>query len=146
MTTGSFKGLLAALTLLSCVDCAGLGGVKKETLNFTDEGFISDDIFQVIIKGFPDKKAKTLVEQRETARASAAAQAENTPLSKLAAYICAGQTDGIFETIEALQKHKKYGSIYEEYYLIDNSAVIVYRFRKNGLKKDMESAVCGGKK
>ena len=125
----------------------GFGTSKKETLNFTDEGFISDNEFQVILKGFPDKKTKTMVAQRETARASAAALVEDVPVSKLAEHICATtQYAGFPETIKLFQKYKKYGYIYEEFYLIDNSIMIVYRFRKSGLKKDIESFPCGGKK
>ncbi|MCL2025458.1 MAG: hypothetical protein FWG92_01480 [Leptospirales bacterium] len=147
MTKRNYKNILAALLLLSSLCCIGLGTTKKETANFTDEGFISNNEFQVILRGFPDKKNKTLVAQRETARTNAVALIENVPISKLAEHVCAiaGYT-GLSETIELFRKYKKYGYIYEEFYLIDNSITIVYRFRKNGLKKDIESFPCGGKK
>ena len=147
MKTGNYKTIPAALLLIQFLACSGFGTSEKEVINFTDEGFINDNIFQVIIKGFPDKKAKTLVAQRETAKANAAALIENTPISKLADHICApAKYAGFSETVELFQKYKKYGYIYEEFYLIDNSITIVYRLRKNGLKKDIESVPCDGKK
>jgi hypothetical protein len=147
MKTGNYKNILAALFMMQFLSCAGFLAEKKEIINFTDEGFINDNIFQVILKGLPDKKTKTMVAQRETARANAAALIDNVPISKLAGHICASaQYAGFSETIELFQKYKKYGYIYEEFYLIDNSVNIVYRLYKNGLKKDIESVPCGGKK
>jgi len=142
------KSILAALLLAQFLCCAVFLPAEKETINFTDEGFISGNEFQVILRGFPDKKAKTMVAQRETARANAASLIETVPISKLADHVCAAVNyAGLSETIGLFQnKYKEYGYIYEEFYLIDNSITIVYRFRKNGLKKDVESLPCGGKK
>ena len=146
MKTRNYKNILAALILAQFLCCI-LSTPEKEVINFTDEGFINDNIFQVLLKGFPDKKAKTMVAQRETARANAAVLIENTPISKLADHVCAAaKYTGFPETIELFKKYKNYGYIYEEFYLIDNSITIVYRLRKNGLKKDIESVPCGGKK
>jgi len=132
---------------MQLLGCAGFAATEKETVNFTNEGFISDNEFQVILRGFPNKKTKTMVAQRETARTNAVALMENVPISKLADHICAGAGyAGLSETTELLQKYKKYGYIYEEFYLIDNSITIVYRFNKKGLKKDIESISCSGKK
>lgn len=143
----NYKYFLPALLLTLLFGCAILGTTEKETANFTDEGFISDNEFQVILKGFPNKKVKPMTSQRETARANAAAMIETVPVSKLAGHICAAANyAGFSETVGLFQKYKKYGYIYEEFYLIDNSVTIVYRFRKNGLKKDIESVPCGGKK
>ena len=148
MIIGNYKSILAALLLTQLLCCTVFFISEKETINFTDEGFISGSEFQVILRGFPDKKSKTMVSKRETARANAAALIETVPILKLADHVCAAVNYvGFPETTELFQKkYKEYGYIYEEFYLIDNSITMVYRFRKNGLKKDIESIPCGGKK
>lgn len=134
-----------ALLILTVSACAGTGA-KQQPADFTNDGFLNDDNFQVIVRGRPDKTAKGLVEQRESARTNASFYLEKAALSRLAQYICGADKTILFDnTVQLLNDYLKYGSIYEEYYLPDNSIILVYRFSKSGLRKDITSIRCGGK-
>lgn len=137
-----FRTLTIFILLLPAA-CSTGGLDAADIDNFTDEGFISDNIFQVIFKGRPDKNAKGLVEQRSTAYINAEYVLKNAALNKMAKYIC-GVEGETAATLPYLKNFEKYGYIWDSYYVEDNSAIIIFRFRKKDLKKDMEQIPCGG--
>lgn len=119
-------------------------------------GFLSPDTFQVILTAAPDRKLPGLVKQRENARAAARASVSSGVILELGNYCIDynlrinniiidrySQIINIEQVRAALNKniapYVRHGKIVTEYYLPDNSCVIVFRVRKRGLRKEIES-------
>ena len=131
---------------LTIVALACAGSSKRDfAIDLTTDGFLDDNTFQAIVVGRPDKTAKGLVEQRKTARINATYVMERAVIARLARHICGNEKSQRFtNTVELLNGYLKYGSVFEEVYLIDNSINIVYRFKKSGMRKDLAVIPCGG--
>jgi len=144
----------AGVVLISCSSSP----INDESMNnFTHRGFINDDCFQTVITESPDKNSGGLVEQRESAFLKAKVGCPETAISDLTEYICVKNIHAdkpeekqaainpapARKKIEAtVRKYIRYGYIAEEYYREDNSVVLVYRIRKSGLRRDIDSFEC----
>lgn len=127
---------------------------EKMKTDYTTEGFLDANYFQVIIKSSPDRNAKGLVAKRDSAVRKAKERINTHTLGMLAEYYIVSRIkemgikdrkeilnmDGVYATLaEELNPYLRYGSTAYEYYEEDCSAVIVYRIFKLGLQKDIES-------
>ncbi|PKL40588.1 MAG: hypothetical protein CVV44_03010 [Spirochaetae bacterium HGW-Spirochaetae-1] len=144
----------AAVAFISCSSAP----INDESMNnFTHRGFINDDCFQTVITESPDKDTGGLVEQRESAFLKAKVGCPETAINDLVEYICAknihadkpGENQPAINPVPARQKieasvrrYIQYGYIAEEYYREDYSVVLVYRIRKSGLRRDIDSIEC----
>ena len=110
--------------------------------DYTTSGALGEDCFQVIIKAVPDNELKTMTEQRENAFIKAKNNiAAETEKQMIAYYTSAKsiQAETLSEESVNLLKKKaaeysKKGIIDQEYYLMDNSAVLIYRIFDNDIK------------
>lgn len=121
--------------------------------DFTTEGFIDRDNFQVIVTGSPDKKSKGLVQSRESARKDAETKLESTVLKKLSDYALQSffkrtsidvskinNYSALAETCTLkMRGYLSYASVAFEYYNEDRSAVLVIRVYKKNLIDELES-------
>jgi hypothetical protein len=122
--------------------------------DYTTEGFLDRDHYQVIITGKPDKDAKGLVTSRESALKSAKADMNNKIITSLVNYSLnyhskklniknmndiKNLADAKKGLSEKLQVFFQYGYTAFEYYNFDNSAVLVYRIFKEDLVDNIES-------
>jgi hypothetical protein len=134
--------IILTFTFYSCISNELKGSLKND---FTTSGTLGEDCFQVIITASPDADLKTMTEQRENAfikaKSSIFAVTEQQILSY---YLTAngGKVENLpQEKIDYLKKkfsaYSKQGIIEQEYYLIDNTAILVYRIFNNGIKKEI---------
>jgi hypothetical protein len=122
--------------------------------DYTTEGFLDRDHYQVIITGKPDKEAKGLVASRESALKSAKSDMNNKIITSLVNYSLnyhskklniknmndiKNLTDAKKDLSEKLQEFFQFGYTAFEYYNHDNSAVLVYRIFKEDLVDKVES-------
>lgn len=142
------KKLLPLLFITLCLSVyACRSNELKENLknDFTTSGALGEDCFQVIITSTPDNELKTMAEQRENAFIKAKNSiTEETEKQILAYYkaVKSAESDTLPEEKINILKQKsavysKKGIIDQEYYLIDNSAVLIYRIFDNGIKSEI---------
>ncbi len=127
---------------------------NKLANDFTSEGFLDSDHYQVTIKGMPDNSSRGLVEQRESALKNAKSIMEDIIIHNLANYSLEyhvqklkikdvndiqNLTEIKKELPDKMRKFLDFGHIAFEYYNPDNSAVIVYRLFKEDLKEKIEA-------
>jgi hypothetical protein len=118
---------------------------EPQKYDYTTSGALTDNCFQVIVSMTPDKDLKTMADQRENAfikaKDSIAAEIEKQVLlyytvsRSVSADSLPEEKLNIFK--ERAIGYSKLGTIEQEYYLIDNSAVLVYRIYKNGIKTEI---------
>ena len=103
--------------------------------NFTTSGALTDDCFQVIITTPPDKNLKIMADQRENSLMKAKNIIKDETEKQIISYYLSSKSinnDNLTEDksniikIKAL-KYVEYGKIEHEYFLIDNSVVIIFR-------------------
>jgi len=131
--------ILPACFLFSSCSSNELKGNLKQ--DFKTSGALGDNCFQVIISAMPDDELKTMAEQRENAFIKAKNSiVPETERQIFAYYSTVKSTDMNTlpqEKLTLLKKksasYSKKGIIEQEYYLIDNSAVLVYRILDNGI-------------
>jgi hypothetical protein len=127
---------------------------QKLINDYTTEGFLDRDHYQVIITGKPDKDAKGLAVSRESALKNAKAAMNDKITASLVNYCLnyhlnklniknvndiKNLADAKKELSEKLQELFQYGEIAFEYYNFDYSAVLVYRLFKDGLADRIET-------
>lgn len=146
----AFFFTLLILPLLAACATAPLSSEKAA--DFSTNGFLNDGTFQVTASAAPDGSAKGLVAQRESAAVKARAGLQESAVKALVEHRIAlftaenkGKPDLAALTAEArsllnaeFRKYLSYGAIAEEYYEKDNSAAIVYRISKSGLRAEVE--------
>lgn len=148
----------SALIVLSAAILTFAGGCSSgmktsEKNDFSTEGFIADSCYQVIVRVHPDASAQGLVAQRDSAYIQAKKVLRDRAESSLLEYcvniklpqnnassVETGNKDSIrtFYSTEIIRYRDK-GSIAAEYYLEDNSVVIVYRIMEPGMKNRLEA-------
>jgi hypothetical protein len=138
--------------LFSC----GVPSIKADKpFDFATQGFIDDNHFQVIVSAKPDKAAKGLVEQRDSALTIARNDIQKKAVADLAQYrteiyirekgIDPTTDDGRLTAVKkdltsSFLPLLSYSRVIEEYYEKDNSAVILLRIEKSGLRQEISSA------
>ncbi len=147
--------LLLVLITLSIVSCTIRAyDTKRLATDFKTKGFIDTDHFQIVVQAHPDHDRRGLVSQRESAMENARQRLKQTVIEKLADYYLSyyarkqdvasksallSQTDRMLQLNQAMAQYLEYGYTAFEYYARDNSAVLVHRIVKRGLKDDIES-------
>ncbi len=125
--------------------------------DFTTEGFLDRDHYQVIIRGMPDKGAKGLVAERESALRSAKSAMNDKIVNSLLNYLIdyhinklkiksadiQNLADVKKNLTAGVQQFLAFGYAAFEYYNSDNSAVLVYRIFKEDLIEKIESVKPG---
>ena len=113
------------------------------------EGFLDFDHFQVVITGFPDKRAKGLVARRESALFYAKSKMNELIIERLINFwlekkqeeykVDTGSISNLpevkIELRSKMHKYLEYGYEAFEFYNEDDSAVIVYRVFKEAESK-----------
>lgn len=132
--------LITAAILNSCIS-----GELKEPMrsDYTTSGILSDDYFQAIINIPPDKEFKTMADQRENSFIKAKNNLIPETEKQIMAYYISQKNININEirqeNMERLKavfhEYAKDGNIDQEYYLPDNSTVLVYRIHKTAIKQ-----------
>lgn len=141
--------LISFFSFMILFSCSGTQETDPD--NYLDQGFITPDIFQVSVKGRPDRNAMGLVEQRKTAYINAEYVLKKAYLYRLSQHICGRNSvsqEKLKNTMDFLAENVcgEKGYIYETYYTETNAAVIVYRFKDKDLEKSISRIPCGGKK
>ena len=146
---------LAAVILSATISCTIKYYDTNKLLNdYTTEGFLDRDHYQVIITGKPDKDAKGLVASRESALKNAKATMNDKIITDLVNYNLNyhlkilkiknindinNLSEAKKELSEKFQEFFQYGYMAFEYYNFDNSAVLVYRIFKEDLVDKIEA-------
>ncbi|MCP4131457.1 MAG: hypothetical protein GY754_10805 [bacterium] len=113
---------------------------NDQLTDFKKEGFLDDNYFQALVTASPEPGKAGFVNKRESAFFKAKESIVSIVPQRLARY--SGSAAGN-ELNKELRDYLSYGYIAHEYYNQDNSVILVYRVRKCGLKKEIESI--GGK-
>ncbi|MFW5860859.1 MAG: hypothetical protein ACOCWZ_01300 [Spirochaetota bacterium] len=133
--------MFAAIILVSC------GPSPRHLRSLNDDyfrtGFLSDDLYQVIVTGNPDPNVKGLVARRESARLNALSDIDDSIVDSL--YSEWKSTRGASLKGIPEVKFRNYirsqlsvfidsGCIVEKYYNQDHSISIVYRIHSSNLR------------
>lgn len=132
--------------------CAAAQLAQEKASDFSTNGFLDDNTFQVTAVAKPDPAAKGLVAQRESAAVKARGGLQESAVKALvecrvAIFAAEHKAGPDLASLSAeakayltgeFRKYLPYGAIVEEYYEKDNSASIVYRIIKSGLKSEIE--------
>ena len=138
------KRTLILLVTVFILNSCSSGGLKEPMRSdYTTSGALSDDYFQVIIAFTPDRDYKTMADQRENsfikAKNNIPAETERQILEYYISQKNIKPSDIQADKLELLKKtfrsYAKDGNIDQEYYLADNSTVLVYRIHKTGIKQ-----------
>jgi len=137
-----FIVLYACFLLCSCSSNELKGNLKQD---FKTSGALGENCFQVIISAMPDNELKSMAEQRENAFIKAKNNIISETERQILAYYSTVKSIDMNnlpqEKLNLLKKksasYSKKGIIEQEYYLIDNSAVLVYRVFDNGIKNEI---------
>jgi hypothetical protein len=135
------------LIILTCTiySCRSNELKENQKYDFTTSGTLGEDCFQVIISASPDSDLRTMAEQRENAFIKAKNSILSETEKQILAYYLSAKTlsqDNIPpETLNSLKKksavYSKKGAIEQEYYLMDNTVILVYRIFNNGIKNQI---------
>jgi hypothetical protein len=150
-----FYVLYIALCASFFVSCMTAPEVNQDKVyDYTTNGFLDDNHYQVTAISTADPSAKGLVAQRESALIKARNTLQEKTVNSLVQYCFSRYLrENRFPSEDAnpkLQKvrellrvemtgYLKYGHITEEYYEKDNSAWVVLRIEKKDLRKSIES-------
>jgi hypothetical protein len=140
-----------------CVSCMTAPPVPIEKINdFSTNGFLDQNHFQITVSSRPDSAAKGLVAQRESALIKARNEVQRKTVDSLAQYRFSkfiSQKENYFDELypnsnqvlrylqDYLLKYMAYGSIYEEYFDKDNTAQIIYRIEKKDMQREIDEIV-----
>lgn len=140
------KSVLVFMILTLSVGCTSVNLTEPYASDFTTSGPLGEDCFQVLIKVEPDKDAVTMHERRESAFIKAKkiiySEAENQiikyydSVKKDTASDQQGDDSGIKK---AASSYAGSGKLEQEFYLGDDSVVLIYRIYKKGIKSDILS-------
>ncbi len=143
------KKLLIFFIIFLFTACGTIPKLNQENRNnYITTGFLDQHHYQITLKILPDKKAKGLVNQRESAILKARVTYKKKILTILTAYILDKNSDSIIiksnlkipaNIQSGLKRLLNNGKIIEEYYEDDNSAVIVFRIKKYKLQEILDS-------
>lgn len=131
-----------ALILSSCLSHELKEPYKSD---FSTSGTLTDDCFQVIITTAPDKNLKIMSEQRANSLKKARNNIKDETERQITSFYTTSKSltsDGLPDDKMIIIKTKsdKYtesGKVEYEYFLIDNSAVLIFRIFKKGIKNEI---------
>ena len=138
----AFGVLSLIFVFLTFLSCASYPVPEDLKYNYSINGPLTDDVFQVIIHGKPSTDSLTQFEQRESSFMSAKNILKDECVNQIMTFYC--KETG---TVESLLTPEKISSlktrfheiasravVEQEYYLHDNSVVFVVRIYSTGLK------------
>jgi hypothetical protein len=142
---------LVFFLLAACCSAQPLPQEKES--DFKTQGFLDESHFQVIASAPADPSAKGLVAQRETAIVKARAGLQESAVKALVDFrmtrfnaenkgnqaILSRSAEVRAILSDEFKRYISYGAIAEEYYEMDNSATVVYRITKSGIRSDIET-------
>ncbi len=151
----NISNLIITIPLVLLVSCT-IKGYDTATLttDFRTEGFLDPDHFQVIIKAYPNRGMRGLISKRESALENAKERLNNAVIEKLSEYYLniylkkmgirdksyiLTQAEKIAKLNQVMSQYLDYGYTAFEYYNKDNSAILVHRIIKKGLRNEIES-------
>lgn len=133
--------ILAAVIFLS--GCATTQLPEPYASDFSTSGPLGEDCFQVIIKIEPDKDAVSMLERRESAFIKAKKNIFSEAEKQIISYsllsrkengaVSEADEEGIKKMAAA---YAESGKLEHEFYLIDDSVVLIYRIYKKGIKNE----------
>lgn len=136
-----FAFLLAAAVFLS--GCSSINLAEPYASDFSTSGPLGDDCFQVVIKVEPEKDAVTMHERRESAFIKAKKNIYSEAERQIVSYYLS-QNGGVAADELANSGIRKKAASYadsgkleHEFYLNDDSVVLIYRIYKKGIKDDI---------
>ncbi len=140
-----YRILLSLLitALLLTLSCSSYELHEPQKYDYSTSGVLTDDCFQVIITMPPDKELRTMSEQRENAYIKAKNSISQETARQIMNYYTANIPGGKVsdDMVPVLEKkfevYSRHGVIDQEFYLIDNSAVLIFRIYKTGIKKEI---------
>lgn len=128
---------------------------KQEASDFFSEGFLNQHCFQVLVTGKPGKEEASLIDSREDAFYEAKSNIKNQTRNTLKEYILKNNCKSLknvkkipdelltkSQFIQKLDEIIKSGTIVQEYYKKDNSAILVFRIVQKNLKNRLNSLGC----
>jgi hypothetical protein len=139
--------LLILLFSLAIFGCKSIPEMSEEkATNITENGFLDNHHFQVIIKSKPDENNNGLVAKRESAITSARNIYQQAILNTMMEYVVNLENSNKLihseiynksnELKNALFPYFKYGNDIAEYFDKFNNAYIIYRIQKKNLKAE----------
>jgi len=141
------KKISAILTLLtlSFFFCRSNQLNDLQKYDYVTSGALSNDCFQIIVIAAPDSEFKTMADQRENAFINAKKNITSEIEKQFLSYYLLNKSlnsrDVSNEMLNLIKEKAIYYSGYftleQEYYLIDNSAVLVYRIYKKNIKNEI---------
>ncbi len=147
--------IAAILIALFSIHACMLNNSRERFDDFSTNGFMSDDCYQSILEFPTDRDLQGLVKQREAAmdKAKSRGAAESMVLDRLLEYTfdnavksaspeaikAANMPDLKQELRQRLRSFLSRGRVVYSYYNEDNSAVIIYRIERSGLKGRLDS-------
>jgi hypothetical protein len=147
--------ILISIPLILLASCTIKGyDTAALTTDFRTEGFLDPDHFQIVIKAYPDRGMRGLINKRESALENAKERLNNAVIEKLSEYYLniylkkmgirdkshiLTQAEKIAKLNQVMSQYLDYGYTAFEYYNEDNSAVLVHRIIKKGLRNEIES-------
>lgn len=140
----SIEFIIFALIIL--FSCSSYELHEPQKYDYTTSGILADNCFQVVITMPPDKEFKTMSEQRENAYIKAKNSIVSETAVQILNYYTSNSASGgnlseerISNLKKRFEEYSRKGVIDQEYYLIDNSAVLVFRIFKTGIKNEILS-------
>lgn len=147
-----FFSLISVLIPALFFSCVSAPLTQEKAQDFSTNGFLDAGNFQVTASAPPDPSAKGLVAQRESAAVRARAGLQESAVKalveyRIAAFSAEHKDDPDLAALSAearqflgveFRKYLHYGAIAEEYYEKDNTAAVVYRISKAGLKGEID--------
>lgn len=141
------KTSVILFTILLCgqlLSCAGV--VRDDSItDYSNNGFVTSDCFQIIVKSEPDMSSRSLTEKRDSSLKTAKEQLLPEGRRQFKAYILSAsipEQDARMPQIEKeVENYISKGYIVCEYHLEDASSVIVYRVCASNLKKNVDDFI-----
>ncbi|HOK01921.1 MAG TPA: hypothetical protein PKX79_04080 [Spirochaetota bacterium] len=133
------KNISFLLLLFSCSTTQLPDNLQND---FKTSGALGDNCFQAVIKYHPDKNAQSLHDRRLSAfikaKENLLTEAENQIINF---YIKTKNSDGNYskQLKDFAEDISKSGKIEQEFYLPDDSVVLIYRIYKDGIKEKILS-------
>ncbi len=141
-----FKSVLLFAILSIYAGCTSVNLAEPYASDFTTSGPLGDDCFQVVIKVEPDKDAVTMHERRESAFIKAKKMIYSEAEKQISSYYYSAGKDAATDQPgddsgikKAAASYSGSGKLEQEFYLSDDSVVLIYRIYKKGIKNDILS-------
>lgn len=135
--------ILISAAVLFITGCGTTQLTEPYASDFSTSGPLGENCFQVIIKMEPDKDASSMYEKRQSAYIKAKKNIPVEAEKQIIAYslLSRDDKDAVSESDTAAIKKRAAayadsGKLEHEFYLIDDSVVLIYRIYKKNIKNE----------